>query len=65
MAKKTTLDWIAFILLIVCGINTGIAGLFNFDVIGAIFGGVPVLMTIVAVLFGLSGLYVLYFLTKK
>ncbi|MCF7871861.1 DUF378 domain-containing protein [Candidatus Woesearchaeota archaeon] len=66
MAKKTTLDWIALILLIVGGLNWLLVGLFNFDLVAAIFNSwAPVIGTIVYILVGLSALYTIYFLVKK
>lgn len=34
-----TLGWIAWLLLVVGGINWGLVGLFRFDLVAAIFGG--------------------------
>jgi uncharacterized membrane protein YuzA (DUF378 family) len=66
MAKKmATLEWIVYILVIVGALNYGIAGLFTYDILGMIFGGIPILMKIVAILIGLAGLYLIYMLTKK
>ena len=66
MAKKmATLEWIVYILVIIGALNYGIAGLFNYDILGMIFGGIPILMKIVAVLIGVAGLYLIYMITKK
>jgi len=64
MAKKNVLDLIALILVIIGGLNWGLVGLFNFDVVQAILGGVPLLRDIVYVLVGLSALYMLKYLGK-
>ncbi|USN45539.1 MAG: DUF378 domain-containing protein [Candidatus Woesearchaeota archaeon] len=67
MAKKgdkTALDWIVYVLLIIGGINWGLVGLFNFNLVAAIFGAIPVLLNIVYVLVGLAGLYMIYLLAK-
>jgi len=58
----TTLDWVTSILVIIGAINWGLVGLFEFDLIGGIFG-VPV-ARVIFVLVGLSGLYMIYELTK-
>ena len=63
--KKNVLDWIAFVLVIIGGINWGLVGLFSFDLVEAIFGAVPWLATIIYVLVGLSALYLIYFISKK
>lgn len=56
-----TVNVIAMILLIVGGLNWGLVGLFNFDLVAAIFGGTPgthsTLSRIVYVLVGLAALY--------
>lgn len=64
--KKTTLDWIALILLIVGGLNWLLVGVFQWDLVAAIFGGsAAVVSRIVYTLVGVSALYTIYFLTKK
>ena len=63
--EKTTLDWIALILLLVGGLNWGLVGLFNFNLVDAIFGFMPFLVTIIYVLVGLAALYTIYFLTNR
>jgi hypothetical protein len=60
---KSTLDWIALILLIIGGLNWGLA-IWNFNLVDLIFGAVPVLVTIVYALVGLSALYTIYYLFK-
>ena len=62
MAKKTVLDWIALILLIIGGLNWGLVGLGVGDVL--VYLG-ETLATIIYILVGLAGLYTIYFLTKK
>ncbi|MGX7109479.1 DUF378 domain-containing protein [Facklamia miroungae] len=51
-------DKIAFILLIIGGINWLLVGLFEFDLVATIFGGSTTLLAkIVYVLVGISALY--------
>ncbi|WP_113927287.1 DUF378 domain-containing protein [Bacillus sp. P14.5] len=53
-----TLDSIALILLIVGGLNWLLVGLFEFDLVAAIFGGQEAILSkIVYVLVGLSAIY--------
>jgi len=61
---RTWLDWVAFILVIVGAVNWGLVGLFSLDLVEAIFGSVAWLATIVYVLVGLAGLYLIYYLFK-
>ncbi|MBU1046620.1 DUF378 domain-containing protein [Patescibacteria group bacterium] len=64
MNKLNTLDWIAYILLIVGGLNWALVGFFNFDLVATILGDMSVLSRIVYILVGLSAIYILMNLTK-
>lgn len=48
---------IAFILLIVGGLNWGLIGLFKYNLVEAIFGTMPSLVMIIYILVGLSAVY--------
>jgi uncharacterized membrane protein YuzA (DUF378 family) len=65
MAEKNTLDWIALVLVIIGGLNWGLVGLFQFDLVKAILGSIPVLQNIVYVLVGLAAAYLIYYAAKK
>jgi len=54
------LDWVAIILVIVGGLNWGLVGLFNFDLVAAIFGAMSMLSKTVYVLVGISAVYMMY-----
>jgi uncharacterized membrane protein YuzA (DUF378 family) len=60
----TAIDWIAMILTIIGAINWGLVGLFRFNLVHAIFGGVPALESIIYILVGLSGLWLIYYLVR-
>ena len=51
------IDKIALVLIIVGALNWGLIGLFNFDLVAAIFGDMTVLARIVYSLVGVSGLW--------
>ncbi len=51
---------IAFILVVVGAINWGLVGLFNWDLVAAIFGSVSWLLKLVYILVGLSGLVLIF-----
>ena len=51
------LNAVALLLLIVGGLNWGLVGLFDFDLVAAIFGEMTPLSRIVYVLVGLSALW--------
>ena len=53
-----TLNVIALVLVVVGGLNWGLVGLFNFDLVAAIFGDMSVLSRIVYSLVGLSAVVV-------
>ena len=60
MQKMNGLDWVAVILVIIGGINWGLIGLFNFDLVAAIFGSMSALSKIIYDLVGLGALYMIY-----
>lgn len=64
MNKLTTVDWVALVLVIIGGLNWGLVGLANFDVVAAIFGALPALSKIVYLLVGLSAVYLAITATK-
>lgn len=51
------IDKIALVLIIVGALNWGLIGLFNFDLVAAIFGDMSVLSRIVYSLVGVSGIW--------
>ncbi len=53
-----TIKIIALVLVIVGGLNWALVGVFNFDLVAAIFGNMTVLSRIVYTLVGLSAIYV-------
>ncbi|MDR7666504.1 DUF378 domain-containing protein [Methanosarcina sp. Z-7115] len=65
MADKSSIDWLALVLVIVGGLNWGLVGLFGFDLVAAIFGDMSILSRIVYSLVGLAAVYMIYFATKK
>lgn len=58
------LDWIAMVLMIIGGINWGLVGLMNIDLVATVFGEMSTASRIVYALVGLSALYSIYTLTK-
>jgi len=61
---KSTIDWIALILLVIGGLNWGLVGIWNFDLVAWIFGAGSVVATIVYILVGVAGLWGIYYLSK-
>jgi uncharacterized membrane protein YuzA (DUF378 family) len=63
-STMNALDWVAMVLLIIGGLNWGLVGLFNVDVVAAAFGTQSALARVVYVLVGLSALYSIYTSSK-
>jgi uncharacterized membrane protein YuzA (DUF378 family) len=61
-SKLKTLDIFIGILLIVGGLNWGLVGIFNFDLVAAIFGPMSALARIVYALVGFAAVYDLVFI---
>lgn len=57
--KMGPIGWVAFILVVVGGLNWGLVGLFNFDLVAAIFGSMSTISRVVYVLVGLAAIYFL------
>jgi uncharacterized membrane protein YuzA (DUF378 family) len=65
VTDKSVIDWIALVLVIVGGLNWGLVGLLNVDLVELIFGTIPILQRIVYIVVGLAAIYLIYFATKK
>lgn len=65
MAKMSVLDWIAFVLVVIGGLNWGLVGIFNFDLVAAIFGEMALISRIVYSLVGISAIYAIISLAIK
>lgn len=58
--RMTAAEWIPMLLLIVGGLNWGLVGLFDFNLVAALFGEGSAISRIIYVAVGLSALYSLY-----
>jgi hypothetical protein len=52
------LHMVAFLLLVVGGLNWGLVGLFNYNLVESVLGGYSSITMIVYVLVGISALYI-------
>jgi uncharacterized protein len=59
MNKLKTLDILTLVLVIVGGLNWGLVGLLNFDLVATIFGDMSLLSRVVYSLVGISAIYLL------
>ena len=62
--EKSALDWVAGILVIIGGLNWGLVGAFDWNLVSTIFGA-GAFANIVYILVGLSALYMIYAMSKK
>lgn len=65
MKNLQVFDWVVFVLVIIGGINWGLIGIFNFDIVGSIFGTMTTLTRIIYGIVGVSSLYAIYILSTK
>lgn len=64
-SKLSAMDWVAMVLMIVGGLNWGLIGAFDFNLVSALFGEQSALTRLVYVLVGLASLYGIYTLAKQ
>lgn len=62
---KNAFEWIALILLVIGGLNWGLVGALDFNVVDTIFSSGSIVAKIIYILVGVSALYGLFFLFKK
>jgi uncharacterized membrane protein YuzA (DUF378 family) len=62
--KLNTIDWVALVLVIVGGLNWGLIGAFDFNLVDSIFGAGSAISRVVYVLVGLAAVYLLYTVSK-
>lgn len=63
--KMNTVDWISIALIIVGGLNWGLVGIFDWDLVAAIFGDMSFLARTVYALVGISAVYMIGSLVSK
>lgn len=67
MKNLNSLDYVAILLVVVGGINWGLVGIFQFDIVYYLFGNLPYYARLVYSIIGVAALYLAYlavFLTK-
>ena len=62
--KMSTLDWVAWVLVVVGAINWGLVGVANLNLVETVFG-MGSLTQVVYVLVGLGGVYMLWMALGK
>ena len=61
--KMNAIDWVAYVLLLIGGLNWGLIGFFSYDLVGSLFGA-GTFTRIIYDLVGLSVLWSIYTMTK-
>ena len=65
MGKLSLVDYIALILVIVGGLNWGLVGVFDLNLVTMLFGDATLITRIVYGLVGLSAIYLIYAVFKS
>lgn len=63
MESRKMVHMVAFLLMVVGGLNWGLVGLFNYNLVNMLLGSMPMVEKVVYILVGASSLYVM--LTHK
>jgi len=61
--KRDTVSWVALILLIIGGLNWGLVGLFNFNLVSFLFGG-SLVGKLIYILVGISAIWAIIKIKK-
>ena len=65
MKHLNVFDWVALILLVIGGINWGMIGIFNADLVSGLFGVTTILTRTIFVMVGLAAIHTVYILAAK
>lgn len=63
--KMKVIDTIALILVIIGAIVWGVIGIFNFNIVDALFGTMSIISRIIYILVGISGLWAIKLLFDR
>ena len=58
--KMNWFGWLTWVLVIVGALNWGLVGFFDWNLVEAIFGAWPIIVTIIYAAVGLSALWMIY-----
>ena len=64
MGKLSTMEMTALVLTIIGGVNWGLVGLINLNIVSMVVGDMTVLSRVVYILVGLSAVYVVLMMKK-
>lgn len=63
--KMSTLDWVGTVLVIIGGLNWGLVGFFNYNLVDQVFGVGSSVTRVVYALVGLAALWMIVTVSKK
>jgi len=63
--RLNAFDWIALVVLVVGGLNWGLVGLLDFDLVAFIFGTFSTVTRVIYVIVGLCALYIAVMIPAK
>lgn len=64
MGRLNGLDWLAMLFVIIGGINWGLVGFFNFDLVASILGPMSMFSRVIYGVVGISAVYMIYLAMK-
>ena len=64
-SKSCIIDMIAWILMIIGGLNWGLVGFFNFNLVDYLFGNMPMVARVIYAVVGIASIYGLVVITRK
>lgn len=65
MKSLGTLDWVAICLVIIGGLNWGLVGFFDYNLVSALFSRAPVIENIIYAAVGIASLYMIFLVSRK
>lgn len=65
MYKFSALDKASFLLTIISGLNWGLTGIFDFNIISYLFETIPIIERIIYIIFGLAAIDMIIFILKS
>lgn len=64
MTHLNAVDWVSLVLTTIGALNWGLIGIFGFNLVRAVFGGVPALESLIYIVVGLAGLWQIYLMAR-
>lgn len=63
--KMSAIDWITSVLVIIGGLNWGLIGFFNYNLVDSIFGAGSSIAQVIYAVVGLATLWMIVMMSKK